>query len=397
MASTVGGGTAGLTVAARLTENSTTTVLVLQTGADHTSDRNVLAPGLFPAMYENPAYDWDYKTVAQLRLQLCLEIYMTNDNNPPRTTKSSPTQDIDGWGELGNAGWSCEELAPYLRKSAAFVAPSEQQTADMLLGYVDSDSRGTGDPSSMIQSPLLRTWQALGGYVDLLNIAGAARSFAAPAYLGPARQRPNLKVVTGAFVTNIVLKRSGGKVAATGVRWTEDGSTYEATAAREVVLAAGSIASPQLLEVSGISDEKLLRQHGIELDLYIQNRTGRLSSAGASSALLSLKQIASTPDLDRLSLGLKTGKTGLDEQYRLFIRDQKSEAVAQELNREGGISPQLSSDTTKLFPANAQGNYPYILGVLEHPFSRGSVHIQSIVYAVAERAADLLREADCTT
>ncbi|KAF0324545.1 GMC oxidoreductase [Colletotrichum asianum] len=213
-----------------------------------------------------------------------------------------------------------------------------------------------------------RDGKALGGYVNLLNIDGAT-----------------------------VLERSGDKVAATGVRWTKNGSTYEATAAREVVLAAGSIASPQLLEVSGIGDEWLLRQHGIEvfvdnphvgenlqghvyvplggpgvptkedyanatyfqeqLDLYIQNKTGRLSSAGASSVLLSLKQIASTLDLDTLSLGAKTGKPCLDEQCRLLIRDLKSKAIAQELNIEGGMSPLFSSDTTKFFSANAPGNF----------------------------------------
>ncbi|KAI8155350.1 hypothetical protein K4K49_006886 [Colletotrichum sp. SAR 10_70] len=131
-------------------------------------------------MYSNPEYDRGYKTVARVRLQLCLEIYMTNDNNPPRTEKSE-----------------------------AFVAPSEQQTADMLLGYVNPDSHGTGGPIvngfPRLQSPLLRTWprmlenlglavrgdprdgKALGGYVNLLNIDGATRSFAANAYLGPAR------------------------------------------------------------------------------------------------------------------------------------------------------------------------------------------------------------------
>ncbi|KAJ0278233.1 hypothetical protein Brms1b_010022 [Colletotrichum noveboracense] len=95
------------------------------------------------------------------------------------------------------------------KKSEAFVAPSEQQTADMLLGYVDPDSHGTGGPIvngfPRLQSPLLRSWprmlenlglavrsdprdvKALGGYVNLLNIDGATRSFAANAYLGPAR------------------------------------------------------------------------------------------------------------------------------------------------------------------------------------------------------------------
>ncbi|KAH0430339.1 GMC oxidoreductase [Colletotrichum camelliae] len=452
----IGGGTAGLTVAARLTEDSTTTVLVLEAGADHTSDLNVLAPGLFPAMYGNPEYDWDYKTVPQPAANNKIVAHIRGKQLGGSSAMNfmfwthPSRRDIDSWGELGNEGWSWEELAPYLRKSEAFVAPTEQQAADMLLGYVDPASHGTAGPIvnefPRLYSPLLRAWprtlenlglavrgdprdgKALGGYVNLLNIDGATRSYAANAYLGPARQRPNLRVVTGAFVSNIVLERSGGKVAATGVKWTKDGSTHEAAATREVVLAAGSIASPQLLEVSGIGDRRLLQEHGIEvfvdnphvgenlqdhvyvplgfatkpgvptnedyanatyfqeqLDLYIQNKTGRLSSAGASSALLSLKQIASTLDFDALSLGLKTGKPGLDEQYRLLIRDLRSEAITQELTIEGGISPQFSSDTTKLFSANAPGNFLSILGVLEHPFSRGSVHIQSPDPAVHPR------------
>ncbi|KAJ0346453.1 hypothetical protein COL154_006068 [Colletotrichum chrysophilum] len=198
----VGGGIAGPTIAARLTESSNTTVLVLEAGADHTSDLNVLAPSLSPAMYGNPEYDrdWDYKTVAQLGGSSAMNLMFWT--HPSR-------QDIDSWGELGNAGWSWEELAPYLRNLEAFVAPSEQQTADMLLDYVDQDSHGTGGPIvndfPQLQSPLLRTWprtlenlglavrsdprdvKALGGYVNLLNIDGATRSFAANAYLGPAR------------------------------------------------------------------------------------------------------------------------------------------------------------------------------------------------------------------
>ncbi|KAI8286826.1 hypothetical protein K4K56_008576 [Colletotrichum sp. SAR 10_98] len=148
MISVVSGGIAGLTIAARLMESSNTTVPVLEAGVDHTYDLNVPAPGLSPAMYGNPEYDRDYKTVAQ-------------------------------------------------------------QMADMLLDYVDQDSYGTGGPIvnefPRLQSPLLRTWprtlenlglavrsdprdvKALGGYVNLLNIDGAMRSFAANAYPVPAR------------------------------------------------------------------------------------------------------------------------------------------------------------------------------------------------------------------
>ncbi|OLN96651.1 Glucose oxidase 1 [Colletotrichum chlorophyti] len=442
----VGGGTAGLTVAARLTEDPRLTVLVLEAGADRSEDLNVLAPGLFPAMYGNPDYDWDYKTVPQTSANNKVVAHIRGKQLGGSSAMNfmfwthPSQQDINNWGELGNKGWSWAALAPYFKKSESFVSPSKQQTSDLKVDYVDSSVHGTSGPIvngfPKIYSPLLQAWprtieklglgvngdprdgRALGGYVNLLNIDNATRSYAANAYLGPARQRPNLKVESGAFVSKILLKKTANGVEATGVKWTSSGATYESTAKKEVVLAAGSVASPQLLEVSGVGDKTLLSKHNVQvlvdnpnvgenlqdhvyvplgfatipgvptnedyanatyfqeqLNLYLQSKTGRLSSAGASSALFSLKQIASA--LDLATPAPKGNLPSLADQYRLILRDLKSEAVAQELTIEGGISPQFSSDTTKLFSAGSAGNFLSILGVLEHPFSRGSIHIQS--------------------
>ncbi|GKT42709.1 dehydrogenase citC [Colletotrichum spaethianum] len=442
----VGGGTAGLTVAARLTEDPRVTVLVLEAGADRSEDLNVLAPGLFPAMYGNPDYDWDYKTVPQAAANNKVVAHIRGKQLGGSSAMNfmfwthPSRRDIDNWGKLGNKGWSWDALAPYFRKSEAYVAPSAQQTSDLLLDYVDPRVHGTSGPIGnefpKLYSPFLRAWprtieklglgvkgdprdgKALGGYVNLLNIKNGTRSYAANAYLEPARQRANLRVLTDAHVSRIILKKNKNNVQATGVTWTQGSEKIEATASKEVILAAGSIASPQLLEVSGIGSKILLEKHGIQvfvdnpnvgenlqdhiyvplgfavksglptnedyanetyfqeqLNLYLQTKTGRLSSAGASSALLSLKQIAST--LELASPSLKSNLPGLAEQYRLVLQDLKSEAVTQELTIEGGISPQFSSDTTKLFNAGSSGNFLSILGVLEHPLSRGSIHIQS--------------------
>ncbi|KAJ0162093.1 L-sorbose 1-dehydrogenase [Colletotrichum tanaceti] len=456
----VGGGTAGLTVAARLTEDPRVTVLVLEAGADRSEDLNVLAPGLFPAMYGNPDYDWDYKTVPQAAANNKIVAHIRGKQLGGSSAMNfmfwthPSRRDLDNWGALGNEGWSWDALAPYLRKSEAFLAPSAQQTSDLRLGYVDPGAHGTGGPIAnefpKVYSPFLQAWprtmeklglgvkgdprdgEALGGYVNLLNIANATRRYAANAYLGPARRRTNLKVETGALVSRIRLEKSKNGVRATGVSWTQGAEKREAAASKEVILAAGSVASPQLLEVSGVGGWTLLKQHGVDvlvdnpnvgenlqdhvyvplgfavkpglptnedyanatyfqeqLNLYLQNKTGRLSSAGASSALLSLKQIASSSSstLDFASPSLKSGVPGgLADQYRLILRDLlESEAVAQELTIEGGISPQFSSDTTKLFSAGSPGNFLSLLGVLEHPFSRGSVHIRSADAAVHPR------------
>ncbi|KAL2884211.1 hypothetical protein SGCOL_000150 [Colletotrichum sp. CLE4] len=447
----VGGGTAGLTIAARLSEDPQVTVLVLEAGADRSADLNVLAPRLFPAMYGNADYDWDYKSVPQVSANDKVVAQIRGKQLGGSSAMNfmfwthPSRRDIDNWGTLGNKGWSWEALAPYFKKSESFVAPSSQQTSDLLLDYIDSSVHGTTGPIAnefpLLYSPFLEAWPrtleklglrvdgdprdgaALGGYVNLLNVDKGTRSYAANTYLGPARQRSNLKVVTDALVTKVMLEKTRGGVLAKGVKWSQAGSESEATAKREVILAAGSIASPQLLEVSGVGDKKLLGSHGVEvlvdnpnvgenlqdhvyvplgfavkpgvptnedyanatyfreqLDLYLSNKTGRLSSAGASSALLSLKQIASTLDLSLSSP--KTNLPGLAEQHGITFRDLKSETVAQELTIEGGISPQYSADTTKLFSAGSPGSFLSILGVLEHPFSRGAIHIQSADVAV---------------
>lgn len=109
---------------------------------------------------------------------------------------------------------------------------------------------------------------------------------------------------------------------------------------------------------------------------YLANHTGPLASSGASSALLSLAQIGSSA-ISFSPSGLPPSNPGLAAQYALLLEALRSEAVTQELTITGGISPQFSNDTTKLFSTSGKGHFFSILGALEHPFSRGSVHITS--------------------
>lgn len=113
-----------------------------------------------------------------------------------------------------------------------------------------------------------------------------------------------------------------------------------------------------------------------ELNEYITNKSGRLSTAGASSALLSLAQIGATAR-DVEAYTSHSQRSASPAQTLLLLKDLLTEAVAQELTIGGGISPQYSNDTTRLFSTLAEGNFLSILGVLEHPFSRGSAHIGS--------------------
>jgi choline dehydrogenase len=108
---------------------------------------------------------------------------------------------------------------------------------------------------------------------------------------------------------------------------------------------------------------------------YITNATGPLATTGASSGLLSCPQIGCS-DLTPPPPGEGT-PPGLASQFALLSEHFLTEAVTQELSVPGGMSPQFANDTTKLFVTNLTGNFFTILGVLEHPFSRGSTHIKS--------------------
>jgi choline dehydrogenase-like flavoprotein len=108
---------------------------------------------------------------------------------------------------------------------------------------------------------------ALGGHTNLINIdpKGRTRSNAAMAYYLPAVKRPNWKVVTGALVEKILLKKSSkGRVQATDVQYSTKAETFEVRASKEVILSAGSIGSPQILELSRIGSRSVLNKYGIE-------------------------------------------------------------------------------------------------------------------------------------
>ncbi|KAF7891081.1 uncharacterized protein EAF02_001406 [Botrytis sinoallii] len=442
----IGGGTAGLTIASRLSEDPQTSVLVLEAGADHSSDINVLAPGLYTGMYSNPEYDWNYKTVPQIHANNQViahprgkQLGGSSAINFLYWTHASQ-QDINSWGELGNANWSWEALDPFFKRSERFVSPSGVVEQDLQTGNIVTTLHGDNGPIVNtfpdIYGPIDEAWPrtfqalglevksdprdglALGGYTNLLNLDldGRKRSYAATAYYLPASNRPNLKVITGALVEKIILEKCHDIVTANGVQYSNGTIAH---AKKEVILSAGSIGSPQVLELSGIGNPNILKKKGIEVLVnnrnvgenlqdhvyvpigfkvntgiitldnftdpaffdsayaeYVANATGPLATTGASSGLLSCPQIG-CGNL-RPPANLSNALTpGLKEQYKLQAKYFSSEAVTQELTVSGGMSPLKSNDSSQLFLASSPGNFLSLLGVLEHPFSRGSTHIAS--------------------
>jgi len=179
-------------------------------------------------------------------------------------------QDYDHWAQLGNRGWSYQDVLPIFRSMESYAGGANEIRGRVgPLKITDSDESGrlydcffaaaesigikrTHDYNGLDQDGIAMT-QA--------SISGGRRMSTAKCYLDPARKRANLTIETDAMVESLVFE--GHRC--TGVRYSSRSSKREARAAREVIVAAGSIASPQLLELSGIGQGAHLKGLGIEV------------------------------------------------------------------------------------------------------------------------------------
>jgi choline dehydrogenase len=178
--------------------------------------------------------------------------------------------DYDGWASLGNAGWSYADVLPYFRRSE-----DQQRGADEWHGT--GGGLAVSDPvfrlplvdafiEAAVQAGIPRQPDFNGatqegvGYFQL-NVRDGRRCSAARAFLAPARNRPNLRVITGALVHRVMLEGTR----AAGVEYSVAGATSVARAGREIVLCAGAIGSPHILQLSGIGDAARLRAAGVDV------------------------------------------------------------------------------------------------------------------------------------
>ncbi|KAK4236521.1 hypothetical protein C8A03DRAFT_45481 [Achaetomium macrosporum] len=275
----VGGGTAGLVLAARLSEDASAQVLVLEAGEDLSEDPRVKIPAMWPQLQGTEA-DWQLKTLPQKALggrelviaqgRLLGGSSALNGMNFVVGAK----EDLDAWAEVGNPGWDWVNFCKYLKKTYTVTQRSKADNNGAIqtnvpdeetkwpkvwretlanLGYPTDNDPFSGDICGAVMYP------------DAIHPQTKTRSFAGNAYLAPARDRPNLTVWTGVTVERIVFDQATDGAVATGVQYTNDGKSDTVTARKEVVISAGVFHSPKILEMSGIGDAKLLESLGIDV------------------------------------------------------------------------------------------------------------------------------------
>ncbi|HWK67164.1 MAG TPA: GMC family oxidoreductase N-terminal domain-containing protein [Rhizobiaceae bacterium] len=270
----VGSGSAGSVVAERLSAGGRFSVLILEAGG---SDRRffVQMPLGYGKTFFDPAVNWNYKTEPDPGLA-------GNADHWPRGKLLGGSssinamvwirgqrEDFDCWRDAGNPGWGFDDMLP------AFKAIEDNEAgADVW--------RGRGGPVHVTDNrpnvhPLCQRFLAAGKELGLplnsdfngaeqdgvgiyqITTKAGRRMSAARAFLRPAMRRPNVRIETRALATRIRFEGSR----AVGIDYCKDGRFFTAVAGREVVVCAGSVNTPQLLQLSGIGPAALLRELGI--------------------------------------------------------------------------------------------------------------------------------------
>lgn len=443
----VGGGTAGLAVASRLAEHSGLSVGVLEAGPaiSPEDDDDIRIPGRFGRSLGG-RLDWKFETTPQPGLRgrklpwprgkalggtSMLNFMAWNRGN---------REDYDAWSELGNSGWSWEELLPFFKKSETFHPPSPEIAEKNTLLY-DPETVGSSGPIDICfaseYTASHQLWHSTlhnlgvetnrapigGSNVGVFTNLGAVHPNSATrsssmAYYLPNAARPNLAVLTDALVTKIALEKSDeGEWTATGVHFRHGNEDFSVMTTHEVILCAGSVQSPQILELSGIGDPDILARAGVNVQVPNPNVGENLQDHIMAAMIFEVDP--SLPNPDDLKLDSSAAAAAMEQyetsrsgpltilahslSYLPFSHCMPSDVVeslagqAKELQEFGSQNSTIRQ--SRLQPSTKLGEIEFIfdlgnwspffkpdatngkkyatcLQILQYPFSKGSIHIQ---------------------
>jgi len=270
----VGAGSAGCVLANRLSADPRNRVLVLEAG-----DRDDWIWFHIPVGYlfsiGNPRADWMFETQAipglngrSLKYPRGKVIGGSSAINAMIYMRGQAA-DYDGWRQLGLPGWGWDDVLPlFLAQEDHIAPPSEHHRSGgewrvehprMRWAVLDAFAEAAALEGVTPVADFNGGDNAGSGYFQVNQRAGVRWS-AARGFLKPALKRPNLKLETRARVDRVLIENGR----AVGVVWRRDGETFEARAGGEIILSAGAVATPVLLERSGVGDGERLRALGVE-------------------------------------------------------------------------------------------------------------------------------------
>ncbi|KAI0690659.1 alcohol oxidase [Cerioporus squamosus] len=471
----IGGGTAGLVVATRLSEDPDTTVAVIEAGPHHVNEPLVDTPEFFSRALGNPAFDWRFVTTPQANLNNAIlpqprgKMLGGSSGLNFIVWDRASQREYDAWEQLGATGWNWNSLLPYFKKSEtvapqlqADIFPEASQPSEV--NFDDFHGRsGPVQPSynviySNVTVPYVETINNIGVETNSDPYAGNAtgvyntevaidrvknlgkRSYAASTYFNTSSDRPNLTVFLStqatminfdlgdsllSLVSSLLSSLLGlGQMRASSVdvvALNSTGITGRVFARKEVILSGGAFGTPQLLELSGIGNPEILREAGIQtlIDLpavgenfqdhpsftqdfeiqntlftydllrnnatfnssqeaeYAENGTGLLANVqfvltfSPLKALVSSQLLATVQD-EATKLINAPGTSPLARRQHRIARDfLTADDVG---NIEFIMFP--GGGRTRVAPTPGSA-YITVYTCLMHPFSRGSVHVNT--------------------
>ncbi len=269
----VGAGSAGCVIANRLSENPDCRVLLIEAGG---KDRNFLfrLPMLMGKLFHSGIYNWRYDTEPEEHLN-GRSLYWPRGKvlggsstiNGMVYVRGNP-HDYDRWAQAGLPGWSYDEVLPaflrsegHIQRNGAYHNTDGELTVCRARGWnplLDVFCEAGNEAGHPLNDDFNGAEQEGVGRYDF-NIRNGRRWSSSFAFLRPVLKRPNLTILTHALTQRVSVKNGR----AVGIELSQDGSTRKIHANHEVILAAGTVNSPQLLMLSGIGPADEIKQHGI--------------------------------------------------------------------------------------------------------------------------------------
>jgi len=276
----VGAGSAGCVLANRLSEDSSNKVLLLETGG---SDKSIFIkmPTALSIPMNTDKFAWQFHTQPEPHLD-------NREMHCPRgkvlggsssingmVYVRGHAKDFDEWQQHGANGWDYQACLPYFKKAESFyLGEKSHRGGKGPLGVNNGNNMENPLYTAFIEAGAEAGYSTTNDYNSAqqegfgpmhMTVKNGVRSSASREYLDPIKHRSNLTIVTGALAQRVIL--DGKK--ATGVEYKLNGTVKTATASKEVILSAGSIGSPHLLQLSGIGDTQILEKAGVEVKHHL--------------------------------------------------------------------------------------------------------------------------------
>lgn len=324
----VGAGTAGCVLANRLSANAGTSVLLIEAGGKDDYFWIDIPVGYLYTI-GNPRTDWCYTTeptpglngrsIGYARGKVLGGCSSINAMIYMRGQRS----DYDHWAQLGNRGWSWNDVLPVFRQSEDYQhgadefhgAGGELRVEERRVDWEILDAwREAAAENGIPKIAEFNRGENFGNAYFQMNQRRGVRWSASKAFLRPVQHRRNLQVLTNAHVESVTTRRDGAAVIAAGVSVVASGARERIAARREVILSAGSIGSPQILQLSGIGRPELLAAHGIE---SVCDLPGVGENLQDHLQIRQIWQVANTRTLNARARSLP-GKVAMGLEYLLF-------------------------------------------------------------------------------